>query len=54
MQIRRRKKTVLASNAGKDTADDPIFIIREFSMFNVGSKIVQPSQSAAFPTSSKT
>ena len=46
--------TVLASNASKDAADDPIFIIREFSMFNVGSEIVQPSQSAAFPASLKT
>lgn len=43
-----RKMTVLAPNVGKDAADDPILIFREFSMFNVGSEIVQPSQPAAF------
>ena len=38
-----------ASHVSKESADYPVFVIREFSMFNVGPKIVKPPQSATFP-----
>lgn len=43
-----------ASDGSKEAADYSIFVFREFTMFNVGSEIVKPSQPAAFPTSLKT
>ena len=32
-----------SSNASKKAANYPIFIVKEFTMFNVGFEIVQPS-----------
>lgn len=40
-----------ASNVSKEITDDPIFMSREFPVFNVRSKIVKPSKPAALPAS---
>lgn len=45
---------VPASNASKEAADDLIFLVGEFSMFNVGPEIIKPPQSATFAASSET
>lgn len=42
---------VPASNASKEATDQPIFLISKFPMFNIWPQIVEPSQSATFPTS---
>lgn len=45
---------VPASNASKEAADNLIFLVSEFSMFNVGPEIIKPPQSATFAASSET
>ena len=50
---KKKRKELPASNTNIETTNDSVFFFRETSMLNIWTKIIQPSQPTAFPTSLK-